>query len=385
MKSALYRALVLFGVLFVPVAGLFAFVFVISVPPLDVNVIDYGAVAGDGLSDHPAFQAAFDAVALNGSGTVNIPPGTYDFDARRTIDLKNASVSLVGCGKGVTVLRCRNSTGIWWFSNSGDASQLSVFDLTFTAAASGSAGTALQINNPSLTSNTSICSLHMERVGFEPEAIGTDFFTRHIYTTYLMKPVFIDVFVTTRGMTDSSQSGFRINYGHGATFENCYSKGNSTGWELTNSRGDILFNRCNPVNNDTGMKITALAAETCTVAVLGVHVNTLDTNLEIYRADRVTIENAASYTSATNAFTDFYLEDCSDVEIVGCEFHQPYTAIRTMVHLAGTTRDVLIKYNIFNGKTTDPNGNSQITDVLIESGVSNVTQQDNLSPPTHQW
>jgi hypothetical protein len=385
MKAAFFRAFVFFGMLFVPMAGLFAFIFSISTPPIEVSVTDFGAVAGDGLSDHLAFQAALEAVAANGSGTVLVPPGTYDFDARRTIDLKNASVSLIGCGKGVTVLRCRNSTGIWWFSNSLDSNQLSISDLTLVAGASGSAGTAIQINNPSLTSNTDICSLHMERIGFEPEVPGTDFFYRHIFTTYLMNSEFIDVFVTTRGMRESSESGFRINYGSGAYFENCYSKGNGTGWVLTNFKGAVGFNRCNAVDNVTGFKTTALAAENCTVAVLGVHVNTLDTNLEIYRADQVTIENAASYTSATNAFTDFYLEDCTDVDIVGCEFHQPYTAVRTMVHLAGATSDVLIKYNIFNGKTTDPNGNGQITDVLVESGVSNVTQQDNLSPLTHQW
>ena len=388
MKPFFYRISVFFGMLFMPGVGLFAFIFVISapeLPPLEVNVIDYGAVAGDEISDHAAFEAALDAVAVHGSGTVTVPPGTYDFDVYRAVDLRNASVTLAGSGKGVTVLRCRNSNGIWWFSNSQNRSELSMYDLTFIAGASGNAGTAIQINNPSLPSNTNICSLYMERVGFEPEEIGTDFFYRHIYTTYLMNPVFVDVFVTTRGMTDFSDSGFRINYGSSAYFENCYSKGNHTGWELTNYKGDITFNRCNPVGNYIGMKVTALAAEDCTVAALGVHVNTLNTNLEIYRADQVIIENAASYTSATNAFTDFYLQDCTDVSLVGCEFHQPYTAIRTMVHLAGTTRDVLVKHNIFNGKTTDPNGNGSITDVLIESGVTQVIQQDNLSPSTHQW
>lgn len=385
MKRFLQKRIVFFGLLLWPVAGLLAFVFTISTPPINVNVTDYGAVADDGLSDQDAFAAAFDAVALNGSGTVYVPPGVFDFDVRKTIDLKNADISLIGCGKGVTVLRCRNATGIWWFSNSQDSNQLSIYDLTFTAGASGNAGTAIQINNPSLTSNTNICSLYMERVGFEPEEMGTDYFCRHIYTTYLMNPGFIDVFVTTRGMTDYSESGFRINYGHGATFENCYSKGNDTGWELTNYRGDVVFNRCNPVGNYTGMKVTALTAEDCTVAVLGMHVNTLETNLEVYRADQVVIENAASYTSATNsnAFTDFYIKDCTDVDIVGCEFHQPYTDVRTMVHLAGTTSDVLLKYNIFNGRPTSPS--QTVNDVLIEAGVSNVTQQDNLSTPTHQW
>jgi hypothetical protein len=383
MRRFLQKRIVFSGLLLRPVAGLFAFMFTISTPPIDVNVMDYGAVADDGLSDQEAFAAAFDAVALNGSGTVRVPPGIYDFDARRTIDLKNADVSLIGCGKGVTVLRCRNSTGIWWFPNSGNRSQLSIVDLTFAAGASGNAGTAIQINNPSLTSNTNLCSLYMERVGFEPEVMGTDYFYRHIYTTYLMNPVFIDVFVTTRGMTDYSESGFRINYGHGATFENCYSKGNHTGWTLTNYKGDVLFNRCNPVGNYIGIQVAALAAQDCTVAALGVHVNTFETNLEIYRADQVMIENAASYTSATNAFTDFYLEDCSSVDIVGNEFHQPYTDVRTMVHLAGTTSGVLLKYNIFNGRPTSPS--PTVNDVLIEAGVSNVTQQDNLSTPTHQW
>ncbi|QHI70770.1 glycosyl hydrolase family 28-related protein [Tichowtungia aerotolerans] len=388
MKRILYKPTVFLGTLCWPLAGLVAFVFTLSAPeppPIEVSVADYGAVAGDELSDQDAFAAALRTVVACGRGTVLVPPGTYDFDARKTIDLLDASVTLVGSGKGVTVLRCRNSTGIWWFPNSGNGSQLSISDLTFMPGASGSSGTAIQINNPSLTSNTNICSLYMERVGFESEERLVDFFHRHIYTTYLMNPVFIDVFITSFGMTDVSESGFRINYGSGAYFENCYSKGNDLGWTLTNYKGCVVLNRCNPVGNDTGIQVAALADEECTVDVLGAHVNTVDTNIEIYRADRVYIENAASYTSTTNAFTDFYLDDCTDVDIVGCEFHQPYTAIRTMVHLAGTTRDVLLKQNIFNGKTADPNGNSLITDVLIEAGVSNVTQQDNLSPLTHQW
>jgi hypothetical protein len=389
MRLIFSRGSVFFGLFLLTTSCLSAFVFTISAPvppPIEVDVTDYGAVAGDGLSDQDAFAAAIDTVAAHGGGTVRIPPGIYDMDSHRTVDLRNASVVLAGSGKGVTVLRCRNSTGIWWFSNSQNSSQLAIYDLTFTAAASGNAGTAIQIDNPSLTSNTNRCSLHMERVGFEVEERGVDFFCRHIYTAYLMNPVFIDVFVTSLGMMDRSESGFRIHYGRGATFENCYSKGNHTGWDLTEYKGDILFNRCNPVGNYFGIQITALADEECTVALLGVHANTVETNLAIYRADRVTIKNAASYCyESAAAFTDFYIRDCSNVEIVGCEFHAPYTGTRTMVHLAGNTGGVLIKQNIFNGKTADPNGNSGIIDVRIDSGVSHVTQQDNLSPPAHQW
>jgi hypothetical protein len=365
------------------ILGLAVLLSVIPLFALDVCITSYGGYPDDGVADHVAFRNALDAIVAAGGGTLRVLPGTYDMNARQTINLIDRHVAIIGSGKGVTSLRCNNATGIWWFNNSLNHSQLTLRDLTFVAGAEGNSGTAIQINNPSLSPSGLIKSLHMERIDFDVKTRGTDYFFRHIFTSYLRNPVFIDVFVTSLGRMEQSESGFRINYGHGATFENCYSKDNGTGFLLTNYKGDILFNRCIAVGNNTGIQITALPDEECTVAVPGLHANTHETNLAVYRATQVLVENAASYTSTTNAFTDFYIWGCSNVDIVGCEFHQPFAETRTMVHLAGTTRDVLIQQNIFNG--VHWNGRSGITDVRMDSGVTNVTQQDNLSPPAHQW
>lgn len=352
---------------------------------LDVDVRDYGAVPDDGVSDDWKFRNAIIAIVNDGGGTLHVPAGVFDFAHRRQIDLKGSTVDIVGSGKGVTVLKCTNSSGIWWFRNTQNTNQLLISDLNVEAAAGGSAGTAFQINNPSLTSNAEICSLYMDRVGFVVEQVGVDYFFRHVFTTYLKNPVFIDVFVTSSGMTDSCESGFRINYGDGAYFENCYSKGNGSGWMLTNYKGGIVLNRCNAVANDTGIHITGIPAETCTVHLLGIHVNTEEKNVSIIDADQVCIENAASYVQDIQTpFTDFYILNSANVQIVGCEFHQPYDPYRTMIHLAGTTHDVSIKQNIFNGKYWGT-GASSVINVLKDSGVANVTEFDNLDPPSHQW
>lgn len=77
-----------------------------------VSVKDFGAV-GDGITDdRPAIQAAIDAMAAQGGGTVNIPAGTYRLatgDVFYALSLLNKNnVAIVGDGPTNTILKVAN-------------------------------------------------------------------------------------------------------------------------------------------------------------------------------------------------------------------------------------------------------------------------------------
>ncbi|MFA6174449.1 MAG: glycosyl hydrolase family 28-related protein [Kiritimatiellales bacterium] len=307
----------------------------------------YNAKPGDGGDDSAAFSSALTSIVSGGGGTLAVPAGKYTFSSRKAIDLKGATVAIAGSGKGVSRLECTNAAGIWWFNNTANANQLSISNLSFIAAYGGgrSSGTAIQINHSSLCS-TAVTNLRMEHVGFNVAAKG-DYFSKHIYTSYLQSPVFIDVLIV--GSTNS-ESGFRINYGNNAYFNNCYCWSAGLGFTLSNYKGCVFFDRCNAVGNNTGFDVSAIAAGYCTADLLQVHANTRTNNIMIKNADEVDIVNAASYVDAVvTPFTDFIIDNCGTVNISGCSFHAPYDPIRTNICLKGSAPGAkTVKHNIFN-------------------------------------
>lgn len=78
------------------------------------NVIDFGAVPNDGLSDQIAIQRTIDAAGRNGGGIVFFPPGEYlvntDSDNHHSITIGSSKVILRGSGSraGGTVIRMVN-------------------------------------------------------------------------------------------------------------------------------------------------------------------------------------------------------------------------------------------------------------------------------------
>lgn len=348
---------------------------------VDVTAAPYNAIPDDGANDSAAFSGALSAVVSGGGGTVFVPGGEYHFTSKIAVDLASAGVSIVGDGKGVSMIHCTNSSGIFWFNNSSNDNELTIRDITFTADMPG-AGTAIQINNPSLCTNDAVCSLYMENVTFLVNDWSCDHFNRAIYTSFLQQPAFVDVIFTgplmVLGAAETpAEYGFRINYGNDPYFENCYSKCVDIGYLLSNIKGDVVFDRCNAVGTEVGFRVSAIGTEDCAVVIRDCHSNALQEGIEINNADCVELENGLSYCSGNAVtYTDYILNNCANVNIVGCDFHQPYATSRTLIDLKGTTSNVLIKHNIFN-----PSG----TRVQQDAGVSGVTVTQNLDNPTHAW
>ena len=243
-------------------------------------------------------------------------------------------------------------------------------------------GTAIQINNPSLCTNEAVCNLHMENVVLMPPDWSFHaYFDRTIYTSFLQRPKFIDVLAVGPYGPDSqvpSESGFRINHGNSPSFTNCYSKNKITGYLLSNIQGSVVFDRCNAVGVDEGFVVNAIGAENCSVENSNFHVNARVSGIEVDNADSVLIRYGAPYwTPADVAYTDFIVNNCTDVEISGNIFHVHYTdPPRTQIHLKGTTAGVVVKHNIFNAPGTR---------VAQDAGVSNVVITENIDNPVHVW
>lgn len=346
----------------------------------EASVTTYGATPNDGLNDGTAFFNALTNLVARGGGTLYVPAGSYDFTSRKTIDLKGVSVTIAGGGKGVTKILCDNSTGIWWFNNTVNSNQLILSDLTFVASNNGGdAGTAIQINNPTNTpynSNTNLCSLRMEHVDFQVTTTAADFFSHFIYSSYLQQPRFVDVFVNGWGVLPPPEDGFRINYGNGAYFENCYSKNVGLAFTLSNYRGAVTFSRCLAVGVTNGFQVVANQGENCVVNIWDCHSNPafddVSLGVKVRFANGVSIKNHASYVggAVTNSYNDFYIDTCTNVTITGSIFHQPYCANRTLIRLTGSTRNVLIQHNIFNARGTN----------VFDATVSGVTTNQNDTP-----
>jgi hypothetical protein len=75
------------------------------------NPLAFGAIPNDGIDDAGAIQDAMDAASNSGGGIVFLPPGRYDLNTSQS-ELYNSTfleprdnVTLLGAGKGVTILR----------------------------------------------------------------------------------------------------------------------------------------------------------------------------------------------------------------------------------------------------------------------------------------
>jgi hypothetical protein len=100
------------------------------------DVTTFGAIAGDGLDDSAAFQAAIDSLGAVG-GTVMIPCGTYNLSS--SVQIKEA-VHIRGCGRGIQStppVRVILAAGVNGFVVGDHIGQWSISDMGITNGAIG--------------------------------------------------------------------------------------------------------------------------------------------------------------------------------------------------------------------------------------------------------
>lgn len=78
------------------------------------NIADYGAVINGSTDDSTAVQAAINAAAAAGGGVVYFPPGVC---IAKGLSWPN-NVTLVGCGKQVSILKLRNNANTYLIASS---------------------------------------------------------------------------------------------------------------------------------------------------------------------------------------------------------------------------------------------------------------------------
>jgi hypothetical protein len=347
--------------------------FVRPAAAVTVEVTTFGAVPNDGLDDSGAFTDALGNLIAQGGGTLRVPGGRYRFASCVTGDLQNVSVTIHGGGRGVSEIYGVSSNGLFRFDNTGSSNQLTISDISFLPLIKN-AGTAITVNNPDLCADTNLCNLLMKEVLFETdETREDDYFVGGVDAAYLQNPVFDDVlFVRDAGDTNKiiSAFGFRLNHANNPYFRNGYSKHAIIGYELTNTTGAVVFDRVNAVGPNIGFQISALTGGTCSVDMRGVHSNCLDQGVDVNGAVGVRIVNWASYQpgESTN-YTDFTVNNCTNVFIEGNVFWLANAPDHTLIALRGTTSDVLIQHNIFNS--------SGATVLAQDAGVTGVTLTNN--------
>jgi hypothetical protein len=340
-----------------------------SLCALDITVTDapYSAIPDDGLNDSAAFAGALAAIVSAGGGTLTVPCGNYHFTSRITADLAAKSVAIRGAGNGVSIIHCANTTGLFWFNNTSNSNQLSVTDLTLMADQTG--GTALQVDNPSLSSNN-ICNLYIEHVFFDALTLDVSYFSHHIAGTNLQQPQFINVFIDN-GIVGSCVDGFRIDGVNSPFFDQCYAKAcGGINVHLTNAKGNIVLQRMYAKNAvHAGIEIHCTPEEESSVTLTNPHTNAGTEGIHIINADHVSLLEGMAYWNFTVPnYADYIMENCTDVTIKGCHFNQAVLgdAIgRVMIYLKGTTRNVVIQDTIFNGTATRVQQDTDVTGVSI--------------------
>lgn len=381
-------------------------------------VVDYGATPNSNPpdDDKAAFTTALNDIISQGGGTLTVPPGKYHFSGRVEVDLKRMSngtavaVSILGAGRGVTQLYAANQAGIFYFHNSLPNSQVEIVDLAFvadrgekldpvTGIGTGSvdtsgnthSGTAVQIDNPSLTSYN-ICSLRMERVAFQGANWNSHqlnrYFKNGLWATNLKNPVLNDVYSRSlygepgqpeTGWRLLGNCGFYINGAHNVTLTNCYSKQANRCISLENVTGPVVVDRCVTTGGDVGLYLKAKTPQACTLSLLAGQFNQTYYGAEIHDAGQVIVRDFTCYVSEWHGminttvtpnvsedpeYRDLYLDNSFPAFVGTTIFHAWPRSVRTdgvitlygrnrrvCVELTGGNIDAAVRRCVFNGNT----------------------------------
>jgi len=346
---------------------------------LDVTVTNspYNAVPEDGLDDSAAFANALNTIVDDGGGILTVPCGNYHFTNQITVNLAATTVKMRGDGTGVSIIHCANTNGLFWFNNTSSSNQLHITSMTFTADQAG-AVTAVQVSNPSLTT-APVTNLLMDIFNFM--SLNTNcYFVHHIVATNLQQPQFIN-FVIDNGIRGPTIHGILIDGVNSPVFDHGYTRSVGIGIYLTNAMGNVVDHRVYQTDVNTGLWVSARSSSNCTVTMKNCHTNPRWKAVHVIGASQVSLLEGMAYDSEDTYFlTDYTLENCSNVSIQGCNFHQTFfgdSSLRTMIHLKGNTSGVLIKDVIFNAA----GATNSATAVRQDPGVTGVTNVMNIVTP----
>ena len=359
------------------------------------TVTDYGA-AGDGeADDSAAFQLALNDLATAGKGVLRIPAGDYRIDRRVSVELAGANVSIVGDGQGVSALRCHNPDGAFRLRDEWCKSQITLRELSFFAEREG-AGTAIEVSSPP-RGVRNYRTLLVQNVEIRGAGLPTrKYFNCGIKAIAQWRPLFLNVIVS--GVADPALKGdhsddspayrcacgIQADWCYAPSFQHCYVWSAHTGYRII-SKGrpegpeDCAFYRSNAVGCRVGIDVSTPIPEPQLV-IDACHINCRDVGIRLHNRKFFQIRGNLLYSTgyeADHPYRDIMLVNSFKGAISGNIFHSPARHVyrpqpavdRTMVHVDGKCRDVLITDNVFNAKGLA---------LRVEDGAKRIVSRDNL-------
>lgn len=345
--------------------------------------------------DSLVFKSALNAIVSAGGGTLIVPAGKYHFRTRAEVNLNEKLVTIAGQGKWITEIHSLNAAGIFFFNNTGAESQLRVLDLCFLAdlADSGDttafedSGTALRMNNASLSVNTSgtFSSICVWNVSIQPSDWANpdplNSFYNGITGGNLLNASFTDVLFSDRpgkgtatGGTPAvpGHCGFLINGAKNISLESCHAKHAEKDFYFINLQGTVSLVACNAVGGDIGMTLSGAEGAACNVTLAECHTNTYIKGINANAISNLTIKNIVALTtkwsgnSAQPSYTDCFISNCGTVDIRDVQFSSANNFSRTNIVLNGSLTGASIKNCIFN---SNPMLNQPTIRAVVRSGT----------------
>lgn len=233
------------------------------------DVKEYGA-AGDGATDDSgAFQAAIDAIAKAGKGTLFVPAGEYRIETRVARSVSGWNLVVAGEGVGVSRIVSSSRDGIFSFEYGDPQSQLTFRDLSLFADAPdvGPAFDVRQLRRGN-AHHRNLTVQSVEIRGLDP---AKDFFRHGVKLVGVWRPFFLNAhfagpfgpgvrqdYSDGSGMFRAS-AGFEARDCYAPSFQHCYSWGAASSFRVVSEKDpgpeDGAFYRCFAVESRIGIEI----------------------------------------------------------------------------------------------------------------------------------
>lgn len=321
--------------------------------------------AGKSVDVSGAIQEAVTAIMSNGGGKLYLPKGDYYIGSlvTTTVDLGDGDekgLTLEGDGRGVTVIRIKNSTGFFsWVQASARDINLTIRDMTIKADNAGSAGAAFTVSSVA-GGNHHHRDLVVENVMGLPEDPLVDYFDYFFKTNALWRPYFHNVSTSGpfAGASEATQklgtACFDVSESYGPHFENCFAWGCTYGYYYNvaeNPGGEGgEWHKC-VADSDIGWYIASAGNEPGG-RLHKCHANCNTAGVQITNKRLIWISECLFYGEETDPYEDVELINCDDIYLKGNTYFFGGNTSRTGVSVDASCTNIFIEDEKFKADGT---------------------------------